>query len=270
MGRDGDEAGVRPDVTGCPAEWMRSGRAVKTDRAARFVAASGLSCGAGTASQRGVSGDAAGRTMPAASARPQPSRERANQKGDQMSGVFIHPRALVETDAIGEGTRIWAFCHVLAGASIGRDCNLGDHAFVENDGTIGNECVVKNGVSIWTGVTPKDRVFVGPNAAFTNDLVPRARVRRGAWDQTLVKEGASIGANATLVCPLVIGRYALIGAEPVVTRDVPDFGLVVGNPARLVGYVCRCGERLAFTNGRAICSCGRGYVQCRPDRIEER
>lgn len=187
-----------------------------------------------------------------------------------MSGAFIHPRALVETDAIGKGTRIWAFCHVLAGASIGRSCNLGDHAFVENDVTIGDECVIKNGVSIWTGVTLEARVFVGPNAAFTNDLVPRARVRRAAWDQTLIKEGASIGANATLVCPLVVGRYALVGAGAVVTRDVPDFGLVVGNPARLVGYVCRCGERLSFVDGQATCACGRGYAQSEADRIEER
>ena len=151
-----------------------------------------------------------------------------------MSAPFIHPQALVESDAIGEGTRIWAFCHVLAGATVGRDCNLGDHAFVESGVTIGDECVIKNGVSIWDGVTLEDRVFVGPNAAFTNDLVPRARVRRGAWDRTLVKEGASIGANATLVCPLVVGRYALIGAGAVVTRDVPSGCQVVGNPARLL------------------------------------
>ena len=186
-----------------------------------------------------------------------------------MSEAFIHPQALIETDDIGEGTRIWAFCHVLAGASVGRNCNLGDHAFVENGVTIGDECVIKNGVSIWTGVTLEDRVFVGPNAAFTNDLVPRARIRREAFDQTLVKEGASIGANATLVCPLVVGRYALVGAGAVVTRDVPDFGLVVGNPARLVGYVCRCGERLVFTEGQAGCSCGRTYAQSNPDQIEE-
>ena len=186
-----------------------------------------------------------------------------------MSGAFIHPRALVETNAIGDGTRVWAFCHVLAGATVGRDCNLGDHAFVENGVTIGDECVIKNSVSIWTGVTLEDRVFVGPNAAFTNDLVPRARVRRKVFDQTLVKEGASIGANATLVCPLVVGRYALIGAGAVVTRDVPDFGLVIGNPARLIGYVCRCGERLAFANGRAACSCGRTYAQGHAEQIEE-
>lgn len=186
-----------------------------------------------------------------------------------MGEPFIHPRALVETDAIGEGTHVWAFCHVLPGVSIGRDCNLGDHAFVENGVTIGDACVIKNGVSLWTGVTLEDRVFVGPNASFTNDLVPRARIRREAFDQTLVKEGASIGANATLVCPLVVGRYALIGAGAVVTHDVPDFGLVVGNPARLIGYVCRCGARLAFADGRATCSCGRRYTQSHADQIEE-
>jgi len=186
-----------------------------------------------------------------------------------MSVAFIHPHALVETDAVGEGTRIWAFCHVLRGAVIGRDCNLGDHAFVEGDVRIGDGCVIKNGVSIWDGVTLEDRVFVGPNAAFSNDLIPRARVRRPGFEKTVIREGASIGANATLVCPLVVGRYALIGAGAVVTRDVPDFGLVVGNPARLIGHVCRCGERLILADGRAVCPCGHRYIRKEADQIQE-
>jgi acetyltransferase-like isoleucine patch superfamily enzyme len=179
-----------------------------------------------------------------------------------------HPTALVETDRIGSGTRIWAFCHVLNGAVIGRDCNLGDHSFVEGDVIIGDEVVVKNGVSIWSGVTLGDRVFVGPNAAFTNDHVPRARVYHEQPERIEVCEGASIGANATLIAPMTVGRYALIGAGAVVTRDVPDFGLVVGNPARFQGYVCRCGLRLTLSEESAICTCGQAYVR-RGQRIEE-
>lgn len=182
---------------------------------------------------------------------------------------YAHPNALVETDQIGPGTRIWAFCHILPGAVVGRDCNIGDHCFVEGDVVLGDEVVVKNGVSLWSGVRLANRVFVGPNAAFTNDHVPRAKAHRDVWDAIRVGEGASIGANATLIAPASVGRYALIGAGAVVTRDVPDFGLVVGNPARLVGYVCRCGVSLGFTHGRAVCACGRGYTQRGDDRIEE-
>ena len=157
---------------------------------------------------------------------------------------YIHPKALVESEEIGKGTRIWAFVHVLKGAVIGKDCNIGDHCFVEGGVTIGDEVVIKNGVSIWEGVTIEDRVFVGPNVSFTNDRVPRAKVFRDEYDKLLVKEGTSIGANATIVGPRVIGRCAVVGAGAVVTKDVPDFGLVYGNPARLKGWVCECGERL--------------------------
>jgi acetyltransferase-like isoleucine patch superfamily enzyme len=186
----------------------------------------------------------------------------------QQDDVFIHPAALVESDQIGSGTRIWAFAHVMPGVTIGRGCNVGDHSFVESGVTIGDDAVIKNGVSIWDGVTIEDRVFVGPNAAFTNDLVPRAKAHRDAWDPTLVREGASIGANATIVCGHTIGRYALVGAGTVVTRDVPDFGLVVGNPGRLIGFVCRCGQRLTFTADRAVCTCGRRFRRA-DQRVEE-
>lgn len=175
--------------------------------------------------------------------------------------VRIHPSALVETDQIGAGTRVWAFCHLLAGASIGRNCNLGDHCYVEGGARIGDDVVVKNGVAIWQGVTIEDRVFIGPNVAFTNDRVPRAKVFRAEYDRAVIREGTSIGANATLLCPITVGRYALVGAGAVVTKDVPDFGLVVGNPARLRGYVCRCGERLVFAQGRAACSRGCRFQQ---------
>ena len=174
---------------------------------------------------------------------------------------YIHPKALVENDAIGEGTKVWAFAHVLKGAVIGRDCNIGDHCFIEGGVTLGNEVVIKNGVSIWEGVTIEDGVFVGPNVNFTNDRVPRAKVFKEEYDKTVVKKGASIGANATLVCPITIGRYALVGAGAVVTRDVPDYGLVYGNPAKLKGWVCRCGKKLAFEKEKAVCGCGLVYLK---------
>ncbi len=178
--------------------------------------------------------------------------------------IHIHPTALVESSTIGNGTRIWAFVHVLQGAQIGEDCNIGDHCYIEDGVRIGDEVVIKNGVSLWTGVTIEDRVFIGPNVTFTNDLVPRAKVYREEYDRTLVKEGSSIGANATLLCPITIGRHALVGAGAVVTRDVPDFALVYGNPARLHGFVCKCGQRLPFepdekNEATATCQCGLRY-----------
>ena len=180
-----------------------------------------------------------------------------------------HPTALVESHEVGDGTRIWAFCHVLPGAVIGRNCNVGDHTYIEGGVVIGDDVVIKNGVSVWDGVTLEDRVFVGPNAAFTNDLFPRAKVRRAEWDRTLVREGASIGANATLVAGTTIGRFALIGAGAVVTKDVPDFALVMGIPGQVAGYVCRCGQRLRFSEGQAVCGCGLRYRQESGRVVEE-
>lgn len=150
---------------------------------------------------------------------------------------FVHPNALCESEHIGEGTRIWAFAHVLPGARIGRDCNLCDGVFVENDVVVGDRVTVKCGVQLWDGVRLHDDVFVGPNATFTNDPFPRSRQRPAAFAQTVVEAGASIGANATLLPGLRIGRGAMVGAGAVVTRSVPPHAIVVGNPARIVGYV---------------------------------
>jgi UDP-2-acetamido-3-amino-2,3-dideoxy-glucuronate N-acetyltransferase len=177
-------------------------------------------------------------------------------------GFFSHASALVESAHIGEGTKIWAYSHVMKGAMIGTDCNIGDHCYIEDGARIGNEVVVKNGVSIWQGVTLEDRVFVGPNVAFTNDLMPRAKVFHSEYVKTVIREGASLGANVTLVCPVEVGRHAMIGAGAVVTHDVPDFGLAYGNPARLVAFVCQCGSRLPIelaTDGDPKCSCGKRY-----------
>jgi acetyltransferase-like isoleucine patch superfamily enzyme/dTDP-4-dehydrorhamnose 3,5-epimerase-like enzyme len=155
-----------------------------------------------------------------------------------MGEFFKHPHALVESSSIGEGTRIWAFAHILPGAQVGRDCNLCDHIFVENDVVIGDRVTVKCGVQLWDGVHIEDDVFIGPNATFTNDPFPRSKQYVAAEDlgRTVVKRGASIGANATILPGLVIGEMALVGAGAVVTRNVPPHAVVAGNPAGIIAY----------------------------------
>jgi UDP-2-acetamido-3-amino-2,3-dideoxy-glucuronate N-acetyltransferase len=172
--------------------------------------------------------------------------------------VFVHPMGLCESDRVGPRTRIWAFAHVLPGAVVGADCNLGDHAFVEGGARIGDRVTVKNAVLLWNHVTIEDEVFLGPNAVFTNDLTPRAGARKapGALVPTLVRRGATVGANATVVCGVTVGRHAFVAAGAVVARDVPDHALVAGNPARRTGWVCACGRTL---DDRLACACGRRY-----------
>ena len=147
-----------------------------------------------------------------------------------------HETAIVESTSVGAGTRVWAFVHILPGAVIGRDCNLCDHTFIENDVRLGDRVTLKCGVQVWDGITMEDDVFVGPNATFSNDPFPRSRQHPAAFARTLVKRGASIGANATILPGLTIGERAMVGAGAVVTRDVPPNAIVAGNPARIVGY----------------------------------
>ncbi len=154
-----------------------------------------------------------------------------------MTDAFIHPDARCESDTVGAGTRIWAFAHVLPGARIGEDCNICDGVFVEGEAVIGDRVTVKNGVQIWDGIQLGDDVFVGPNATFTNDPFPRSRVYDHEVPVTIVEDGASIGGNATILPGRRIGRRAMVGAGAVVTKDVPDFAIVVGNPARVIGSV---------------------------------
>ena len=154
-----------------------------------------------------------------------------------MNDFFQHPNALVETENIGRGTRVWAFAHVLSGAIVGADCNLCDHIFIENDVVLGDRVTVKSGVQLWDGITLEDDVFVGPNATFTNDPFPRSRQYPDQFPRTLVRKGASIGANATILPGLTVGQHAMVGAGTVVTKDVPPYAIVVGNPARIIGYV---------------------------------
>jgi UDP-2-acetamido-3-amino-2,3-dideoxy-glucuronate N-acetyltransferase len=172
--------------------------------------------------------------------------------------VLVHAKALCESDQVGQRTRIWAFAHVLPGARIGADCSVGDHAFVEGGAVVGDSVTIKNGVLLWSGVTVEDEVFLGPNAVFTNDASPRAPFPKGpaGWLPTLVRRGATVGANATVLSGLTIGRWAMVGAGSVVTTDVPDHAVVVGNPARQTGWACVCGRTLA---GDLACGCGRAW-----------
>lgn len=153
-----------------------------------------------------------------------------------MNPPFVHPRALCESTAIGEGTRVWAFAHVLPGAVIGAENNICDGVFIENDVVTGDRVTVKCGVQLWDGLRVEDDVFIGPNATFTNDIFPRSRVQRGALPPTVLRRGASIGANATILPGVTVGPGAMVGAGTVITADVPANAIVVGNPARIVGY----------------------------------
>jgi len=174
-----------------------------------------------------------------------------------------HPTAIVESENIGDGTRIWHFVHVRDGAKIGRGCNIGKGVYIDADVVMGNNVKVQNFVSIYKGVTIEDDVFIGPAVTFTNDLYPRAFIwNEEAISYTKVESGASIGANSTIVSGATIGAYAMIGAGSVVTRDVVPFGLVYGNPAKLKGFVCYCGNKLKTVveerEGAIVygCSCG--------------
>lgn len=175
---------------------------------------------------------------------------------------FIHESSYVDEGCeIGDGTKIWHFSHIMKGCKIGRNCNIGQNVVVSPDAVLGDGCKVQNNVSIYTGVVCEDDVFLGPSCVFTNVINPRAFIeRKTEYRRTVLKKGASVGANATIVCGHTIGKYAMVGAGSVVARDVPDYALVYGCPAEIRGWVCRCGERIRFSSGRAACSaCGKTY-----------
>ncbi len=181
-----------------------------------------------------------------------------------MADSYVHPSSFVDDGAvIGAGTKVWHFCHVMKGAVIGERSSLGQNVVVMPGTRIGNNVKIQNNVSIYEGVTLEDDVFCGPSCVFTNVLNPRSHVsRKHEYRPTLVKRGASIGANATIVCGTTLGEFAFIGAGAVVTSDVPAYGLMVGVPARRVGWMCQCGERLSLTGGTATCAaCGAAYAE---------
>lgn len=182
-----------------------------------------------------------------------------------MPNYFVHESSYVDDGCeIGEGTKIWHFCHVMAGARIGRGCNIGQNVVVSPHCVIGDNVKIQNNVSIYTGVTLEDDVFCGPSMVFTNVVNPRSHVsRKQEYLTTVVARGASLGANSTIVCGHNIGRFAFVGAGAVVTRDVPDYALVVGNPARIAGWMCHCGIKLVTGSSApstATCrACGMQY-----------
>lgn len=185
---------------------------------------------------------------------------------------FVHPSAVVDPGAeIGNGTKVWHFSHVMGGARIGENCILSQNVFVAPGAVIGNGVKVQNNVSVYAAVTLEDHVFCGPSAVFTNVFNPRSEIeRKNEYKPTLVKKGATLGANCTIVCGTTIGQYAFIGAGAVVTKDVPDHALAVGVPARVMGWMCRCGEKLSPGKNRTTgCKkCGKTY-RCLKNKIQE-
>ena len=175
---------------------------------------------------------------------------------------FVHESSYVdEPSKIGKGTKIWHFSHIMGNSEIGENCNIGQNVVVSPDVKLGNNVKIQNNVSVYTGVICEDDVFLGPSCVFTNVINPRSFIsRKDEYKQTLIKKGASIGANATIVCGHNIGRYAFVGAGSVVTKDIPDYALVVGNPAKIKYYVCECSEKMNFVDNKFTCpKCRKEY-----------
>jgi UDP-2-acetamido-3-amino-2,3-dideoxy-glucuronate N-acetyltransferase len=191
---------------------------------------------------------------------------------------FAHPSSFVDEGAVvGDGTKIWHFSHVMPGARIGQRCNIGQNVVISPDVVIGNNVKIQNNVSVYTGVVLEDDVFCGPSMVFTNVVNPRSHVsRRDEYRPTIVGQGATLGANSTVVCGLNIGRFSFVGAGAVVTRDVPDYALVLGNPARLSGWMCQCGVKISASpkvapHGQLRCeACGIEYVGSQDGNVMRR
>jgi len=184
------------------------------------------------------------------------------KSGDKIhSDVWIHTHALVDAGArIGTRTRVWAFAHILSGAVIGEECNICDHSFIEGNVVLGNRVTVKCGVYLWDGVKAEDDVFIGPAVVFTNDLKPRSRQYPESYAETFLQQGCSIGANSTIIAGTTIGAWSLIGAGSIVTKDVPAYGVVWGNPAKFQYWMCKCTERICFEDSdKFVCHCGKIY-----------
>jgi len=190
--------------------------------------------------------------------------------GSSAKSYFVHESSYIDENVeIGAGTKIWHFSHVLSGSSIGENCNIGQNVVIGPDVAIGSDCKVQNNVSIYKGVTLENEVFCGPSMVFTNVYNPRSAIRRmDELRPTLVRKGASIGANATLLCGITIGRYAFIGAGAVVLKDVPDYALIVGNPGKQRGWMCECGVQIFFDTEETPCKvCSQRYRKLEQDKI---
>jgi UDP-2-acetamido-3-amino-2,3-dideoxy-glucuronate N-acetyltransferase len=184
----------------------------------------------------------------------------------EVKPFFAHESSYIDEPCeIGEGTKIWHFCHIMQNSRIGKFCNIGQNVVISPDVVLGNHVKIQNNVSVYTGVILEDEVFCGPSMVFTNVVNPRSHiVRRDEYKRTLVKRGATLGANCTVVCGVVIGQYAFVGAGAVVVKDVPDFALVVGNPAGIIGWMCMCGHRIDFerADGPGVCRvCCQEYTK---------
>lgn len=185
---------------------------------------------------------------------------------------FVHESSYVDEGCtIGEGTKIWHFSHIMKGCTMGRGCNIGQNVVISPDVKLGDGVKIQNNVSVYTGVECEDGVFLGPSCVFTNVVNPRAFIeRKSEYRKTVLHTGCSVGANVTIVCGHDIGKYALVGAGAVVTKNVPDYALVYGNPAAVRGWVCQCGEQLVFADGQAVCpACGKHYRQNENNNVEE-
>ena len=191
---------------------------------------------------------------------------------DSGKSYFVHESSCIDEGVeIGSGTKIWHFSHVLSGSTIGEKCSIGQNVVIGPDVNIGDACKIQNNVSVYKGVTLEDEVFCGPSMVFTNVFNPRSAIRRmDELRTTLVKKGATIGANATIICGITIGYYAFVGAGAVVLKDVPDYALVVGNPAKHKGWMCACGVQLVFNESETVClACSRKYQEVEPEQIRE-
>ena len=180
-----------------------------------------------------------------------------------MTDYFVHESSYVDGDVeIGAGTKIWHFSHVMSGTRIGRNCSVGQNVLVGPNAIVGNNVKIQNNVSVYEGVVLEDNVFCGPSCVFTNVYRPRSEFPTGRdkYLTTVIRKGATIGANATIVCGHSLGEHSFVGAGSVVTRDIPAYAVAYGNPARIHGWVCTCGTPLQFTEDRAICSCGRRFI----------
>lgn len=189
-----------------------------------------------------------------------------------MSDYFVHESSYIDEGVhIGANTKIWHFCHLMTGCRVGERCNIGQNVVISPGVVLGNRVKVQNNISIYSGVICEDDVFLGPSMVFTNVINPRAFIERKAeFKDTLLKKGASIGANTTVICGHTIGNYALVGAGSVVSSDIPDYALAYGSPARVQGWVCKCGEKLIFRSQRSICkACNSKYIQSSEKEIRE-